>query len=387
MANPPFPGRTPALRVLDASVAAAPLLQGRVLLHENARFVPQMRAPLDDDLGGIVMTGERAGERAYQLRASGYGGTLLIDTAAYKTHTATAEEPFLLDSDDLFGTVDTVLELQKARGASAALTPTGYIPPGASKVLKTVVRQAQLIKRADTVISLPLSTVWLTDEYISQLVAACERIPHPKAITLFRQFDPMEQSKAVPANLRRLVAAQPDIALLRSDLAALDAFVHGALFSGIGADSTSRHSIPPGEVALVSGKKNGGGPSYPYVLMPSLMSFKGTQSLAQIYANDPPATCDCDVCKGRGLDRFNDPGKEARRESEDHNISTWSDWVLQIVARKPGLDRKTWWRDKCASAVVQCALENQRLGLSASSRAGFSVPDPVQAWATLPLAP
>ncbi|QLE76337.1 hypothetical protein FGW37_26020 [Streptomyces rectiverticillatus] len=386
MANPPLPGRTPALRVLDASVPATPLLQGRVLLHENARFVPQMRAPLDDDLGGIVMTGEKAGERAYQLRASGYDGAMLIDTTAYKTHTATAEEPFFLDSGDLFGTVDTVLQLQKARGASAALTPTGYIPPGASKVLETVIRQAQLIERADTVISLPLSTVWLTDEYISQLIAGCERIPHPKAITLFRQFNPMEQSKTVPANLRRLVAARPDIALLRSDLAALDAFVHGALFSGIGADSTSRHSIPPGEVTLVSNKKNPG-PIYPYVLMPSLMTFKGTRSLARIYANDPPATCDCGVCEGRGLDRFNDPGREARRESENHNISTWSDWMLQSVARKPGLDRKTWWRDKCTAAVAQCALENQRLGLSANSKAGFSVPDHLRAWATLPLNP
>jgi hypothetical protein len=61
MANSPFPGRTPALRVLDASVPATPLLQGRVLLHENARFVPQMRTPLDDDLGGVVMSGEKAG--------------------------------------------------------------------------------------------------------------------------------------------------------------------------------------------------------------------------------------------------------------------------------------------------------------------------------------
>ncbi|MFD3373729.1 MULTISPECIES: hypothetical protein [unclassified Streptomyces] len=386
MANPSFPGRTPALRILDASVPATPLLQGRVLLHENARLIPKMRSPLNDDLGGVVTTGEKAGERAFQLRASGYEGALLIDTAAYKTHTATEDEPFLLDGNELFATVDTSLALQKARGASAALTPTGYIPPGASKVLKAVMREAQRIKRADTVVNLPVNTVWLTDQYVDQLIAVCKRIPHPKTLTLFRQFDPMEQDKNVPANLRRVLRELPDIALLRSDLAALDALVHGALFSGIGADSARRHSIPPGEQALI-GSRNGGGPQYPSVLMPSMMCFKTAKSLDHLYANDPPATCSCDVCDGRGLDRFYDTGSEARRESEDHNISTWSAWVIEIADRKPGLERKTWWRDRCATAVDQYAIENRRLGLSANAKAGFEVPPPLRAWATLPVEP
>jgi hypothetical protein len=386
MANSPFPGRTPALRILDASVPATPLLQGRVLLHENARFIPEMRSPLNGDLGGIVMTGEKAGERAYHLRASGYDGPLLIDTAAYSTHTATENGPFLLDGNELFATVNTALELQKARGASAALTPTGYIPPGASRALKAVMRHSQRIERADTIVNLPLNTAWLTDEYVGQLIAACERIPHPKALTLFRQFDPMHQAKSVPANLRRVVSELPDVALLRSDLAALDAFAHGALFSGIGADSARRHSIPPGEPAQVS-KPNQGGPQYPAVLLPTLMCFKGAKSLDHIYMNDQPMTCTCDVCDGRGLDRFYDASGEVRRESENHNISSWSTWVIEIADRKPGLERKTWWRDRCATAVDHYALENQRLGLSANARAGFQVPPPLQAWATLPVTP
>ncbi|MFI2264456.1 hypothetical protein [Streptomyces tubercidicus] len=86
-------------------------------------------------------------------------------------------------------------------------------------------------------------------------------------------------AKALPANLRRLVAAHPDIALPRSDLAALDVIVHGALFSGIGADSANRHSIPPGEVAVVGEKKDSGA-TYPNVLLPSLMSLKGTRAPA-----------------------------------------------------------------------------------------------------------
>ncbi|MFD8736581.1 hypothetical protein ACFV06_16940 [Streptomyces sp. NPDC059618] len=384
MANPPSPGRTPAPRILDASVPAAPLLQDRVLLHENARFVPQMRSQLDDDLGGVVTTGEKAGERAYQLRELGYNGALLIDTEAYKTHTATEDAPFLLDESELFSTVDASLELQKARSASAALTPTGYIPPGASRVLKAVMKQAQRIERADTVVSLPISTVWLTDEYVDQLIGVCRRIPHLKALTLVRQFDPMEQAKNVPANLRRITSELADLGLLRSDLAALDALAYGAVFAGIGADSARRHSTPPDEVTLVS-DQNHGGPAYPSVLMPSLMCFKGARSLDRLYANDPPMTCNCGICDGRGLDRFFDPGGEARRESEDHNISTWSAWVIELLARKAGLERKTWWRDRCAAAVDQYALENQRLGLSANATAGFRVPDPLRSWATLPI--
>lgn len=387
MSNAPSPKRRqPAVKILDHTVAATPLLQGRVLLHENARNIPRFRHALDDDLSGVVMTGPQADERAFQLRtAAGYEGIMLIDSAPYTTYTATAEEPFMAPPDELFASVDDSLSFQKARGASAALTPTGYIPPANSGALEAVRREANRIERADTVISLPIDVTWLGREHIGELIAVCAQIHHPKAVILFRQFDPLEEAEDVPANLRRLFTEVAHMSLLRTDLAALDVMAHGALCAGIGVQSSLRHAIPPGRKPRTG--KRGGGPTYPKVLMPQLMCFKGAESLANLYANVDPATCACEECDGRGLDRFFLPDGETRREADNHTVLTWSDWVSEMAGHPAGVRRKTWWRDKCAAAVRRCELENQRIGLPPRSRSGFLAPAPLKAWATLPVVP
>ncbi|MFZ3493736.1 hypothetical protein ACODT5_11020 [Streptomyces sp. 5.8] len=386
MSNTPSPRRRPpALKTLDHTVAAVPRLQGRVLLHENAINLPRPRHALDDDFSGVVMTGAKADERAFHLRSTaGYEGTLLIDSAPYTTYVATADEPFMVPTDELFASVDTSLAFQKVRGASAALTPTGYIPPADSKTLKAVMREANKIERADTVVTLPINVTWLNRENIGQLIAVCTKIRHPKAIILCGQFDPLEQAKGIPANLRRLVTEVAHMSLLRTDLAALDAIAHGAFCAGVGVQSSLRHAIPPGEKAQV-GKP--GGPVYPNVLMPELMCFKGSESLAKLYSNVDPATCSCEQCDGRGLDRFLLPDGETRREADNHTVLTWSDWVTEMAGYQPGTPRKSWWRDKCAAAIDRYALENQRIGLGASPRSGFQAPSPLKAWATLPVTP
>jgi hypothetical protein len=89
------------------------------------------------------------------------------------------------------------------------------------------------------------------------------------------------------------------------------------------------------------------------------------------------------VCDGRGLDRFYRPDGVTRRESEDHNLLTWTPWAAELMAVPAGERRKAWWRDKCAAALERYPLENQRLGLSAGSSAGFVPPAPLKAWATL----
>lgn len=46
MSNAPDPRRRPpAVKTLDHTVAAVPLLQGRVLLHEHAQYTPDLARP------------------------------------------------------------------------------------------------------------------------------------------------------------------------------------------------------------------------------------------------------------------------------------------------------------------------------------------------------
>jgi len=326
------------------------------------------------------MTGNTAEGRAFRLRTeAAFTGSMLIDSAPYKKYTATAEQPFLLPSDDMFAAVGTSLAFQKARGASAALTPTGYIAPGDSKALKAVIREASFIERADTIVGLPIDVTWLSNDRVPQLIAACKRISQPKALVLIAQFDPLKQTKELPGNLRRVMCEVENMMLLRTDLAAFDAMAYGALCAGIGVSSTVRHSVAPGEKAAV----NKPGPTYPSVLMPELMRFTGAEALSNRYANADAPPCYCGVCNGRGINRFFRADGETRLEAEDHNVLVWSAWIEEMASTTPGLQRKTWWRDKCAAAVDNYALENQRLGLS--PKKGFQIPPPLKAWATLPV--
>lgn len=380
MIDPTIPGpRLPEAPAVGARPTTAQLLAGRVLYQENARFLPRLRDCVDAKLSGVVMTGKKADERAFQLRDAGYRGVLLIDSAAYMTHTATPDEPFLLPQDSLFDDMDNCLAFQRRRGATAALTPTGYIPAAASKTLKAVMRAAGQIERDDVVVVLPVDIAWLNSEHITQFIAACRRIRQPKAVILTRQFDPLEAFTEAPANLRRLVSEVEHIALLRTDLAALDAMAYGALFAGIGANSSIRHAVPARERPQTA--KTGGGPQYPSVLLPDLMRFSGTQALANRYANADPPKCDCEMCQGRGLDRFNSPGELARTESEAHNAYTWGAWVNKLAACESATERRQWWRDRCVQALGCYELENLRI----EQPHAFKPPKPLTAWATLPI--
>lgn len=380
MIDPPLPG-CPAAQphAVGAHPTAAHLLSGRVLYQENARYRARVRRSVDPYLSGVVLTGKNADDRANHLREADYDGVLLIDSAPYMTHTATPDEPFLLPHDTLFPSLEECLDFQRARGADAALTPTGYIPAASSKALKAIMRAAERIERDDTVVVLPIDIAWLNAEHIKQLIAACNKIRHPKAVILTGQFDPLEAFGQAPANLRRLVSEADQVALLRTDLAALDAMAHGALFAGVGADTSIRHAVPVGERAKTA--KPGGGPTYPTVLLPELMRFCGTQALANRYANTDPIRCDCPACQGRGLDRFNSPDGETRIESEEHNAYVWGAWVNKMAAVTPGRERRRWWRDRCAQTLDRYELENVRI----EQPRAFVPPKPLRAWATLPI--
>ena len=381
MSNAPDPRRRPpAVKTLDHTVAAVPLLQGRVLLHEHAQYTPRPRPALDDGLSSMVMTGANADARAFQLRADvGYQGTLLIHSAVYTTYTATAEEPFMAPSRRTVRRRGHLAELPEGSRGNRSTDTHRLHTAGELPCPQSGNAGSQPDQRADTLVSLPIDVTWLSRENIGQLIAVCARIRHPKAVILFRQFDPLGQTKDIPANLRRLFTEVEHMSLLRTDLAALDVMAHGALCAGIGVQSSLRHAIPPDEKAQIG--KRGGGPTYPHILMPRLMCFKGAEFLSKVYGNADLATCDCEECDGRSLDSFYLSDGETRREAENHNIHTWGAWVNDVAGYRAGSERKTWWRNKCAAAVDRYALENQRIGVGAvqvrvpSTRAAQSMGD------------
>lgn len=356
---------------------AAGAVAERVLLLDRPRFVRHVPDCLDPDHGGLVLCGDGAADRTLELTAGGYGGVLLEDTAAYERQVATAKAPFALPEGDLlFGNdLDSVLQAQLDRGATAALTPTRYVPAGASDALKAIADTAQRLDRDDVIVTLPVSIAWLRPGARAQLLSVIRDIPHPVALALGAQYDPLTAFAAAPEQLRNLLQEVPGVGLWRTDLAGFDALAHGGSFAAIGAGGSVRHLVPA-EERPESSKPF---PHYPSVLVPELLRFSTADFLAEAYAGVTPPRCQCRRCDGRFLDFFSRTGA-TRAAAHAHNAATWNGWLRDLFGhRRPG-DRQAWWRARCRAAVDAHLTENVRI----RQPGRFKPPAALRKWASLP---
>jgi hypothetical protein len=319
----PFPRQehsTPAREAAREAGTAAQKMAQRVLLLDRPRYVDAAPPYLDPDHGGLVLCGKKAGGRARELRGAGYTSILVIDQAAYETEAATGDEPFALPEGRLFGGhLGDVLHQQLDCGADVAVTPTRYVRPGDADALKAVMRAAQAIERSDVIVTVPVAITWLRDESLRQLMAVLKLIPHPKALILGGQYDPLDAFASAPKNLRSLAQEVADLGLWRTDLAAFDCIAYGGLVAAIGAGGSLRHLIPEDEEPQSSSFP---GTHLPSVLIPDLLRFSKADWLATKYANTPPPRCPCAVCDGSLLDRFNRADGETRAAVHAHNAAT-----------------------------------------------------------------
>jgi hypothetical protein len=368
----------PAGRTAREPSTAAQTVAERVLLLDRPKYVHAVPTHLDSDHGGLVLCGKDAGGRARQLRRAGYDSILVIDQAAYENEPATADEPFALPGGQLFGGhLDDVLQQQLDCGADVAMTPTRYVHAGDADALKGVMRAAQAIKRSDVIVTMPVAITWLRDESLQQLRAVLKRIPQPKALILGGQYDPLDM-RNTPKNLRCLAQEVADLGLWRTDLAAFDCIAYGGLFAAIGAGGSLRHLIPEDEEPQSSSFP---GAHLPSVLVPDLLSFSRADSLARRYANTPPPRCPCPVCDGRFLDRFNRRDGETRAVAHAHNAATWNSWLPDLFDHQSLGDRQVWWKNRCTAALDAHEAENARI----QQPKAFKPPQPLKAWATLPV--
>jgi hypothetical protein len=165
----------------DASGVAAAAVAQRILLLDRPVYVRTPPEYLDPKHCGLVLCGNNAGRGVVWLRQDGYDSLLLEDPGAYEKQAATAEEPFALPQGRLFGNnLDSVLQEQRDRGATVAITPTRYIHAGDADALKGLMRTAQIIERSDVIVSVPIDLAWLRTESLGQLIAVLQRIPHQK---------------------------------------------------------------------------------------------------------------------------------------------------------------------------------------------------------------
>ncbi|MFF7727178.1 hypothetical protein [Streptomyces sp. NPDC008001] len=222
-----------------------------MLLQAGVSRVGYIRAQLDPVRSGLVVSGPGAAVKARKLREEGFTGPLLADPAVYTVAAASEDDPFPDVSEGQLAFGDPLrlsVEEQVGRaGATAAMTPTGYLHAEASDALKAAVHRVLALEDPHVFFSVPVDVAWLRDDAVEQLIAWLNVVPNPKAVMLGGQMDPLAGFSQAVGNLKRLLAEVPGTALLRADLAAFGALAQGAAFTAFGATSSVRHIVPPGQ--------------------------------------------------------------------------------------------------------------------------------------------
>jgi hypothetical protein len=342
---------------LTTSATAA--VAGRIFLLDNPKFIHQVPPFLAADRSGMVLCGKGSNAKVDAISRQSTN-PLFSDPAAYN-QVATTDEPFALPKCDgaLFGSdLNAILQGQRQCHATAAITPSRYVQAGDSAAFKALVRHARAIERDDVIIAVPVALPWLTQkQYLPQLIAGLQRIPHPKAIMLGAQKNPFDVAAAT-TNFRHLLAETTNVGLWRTDVpSAFDCLAHGGTFAAIGAGGSLRHLIPADE------KPDAHNPMAhtPAVLLPSMLRYTRGRIIAQKYANTPAPRCDCPVCDGASLDRFDSLSGEVRAIAHAHNAAVWTGWLSDLFNHTTDTARQQWWRGFCRAAVDAHEQENARL--------------------------
>lgn len=358
-------------------------LQGRMLLQAGVSRVGYIREQLDPVRSGLVVSGAGAAAKVRKLREEGFTGPLLADPAVYTVAAASEDDPFpdvsqgqLAFGDPLQLSIEE--QVGHRAGATAAMTPTGYLHAEDSDALKAAVHQVLKLEDPRVFFSVPVDVAWLRDDAVGQLIAWLNVVPNPKAVMLGGQMDPLAGFSQAVGNLKRLLAEVPGTALLRADLAAFGALAHGAAFTAFGATSSVRHIVPPGQAA----KRSPGGPNSPSVLLPELMDFFLGETLAKRFAAGLAPVCRCAACDGLVLDTF--VSNHWQVSAAAHNAAVLMEWLRSMDAVEPA-GRPGWWQQRCRRAVDRYPVLNAELdhpGFSA-----FKVPQQLLQWAQTPVGP
>jgi hypothetical protein len=361
---------------------ASALLADRIFLLDSPRFTRQVPHFLAPGRSGLVLSGDGAHTRIGQIWRQA-GAPLLINPARYANQVATASEPFALGNEGMLVDVDldTLLTGQRQCHAAAAITPSRYVQAGDSAAFKALVHGAQAIGRDDVIVAVPVALPWLTQQqYLQQLIAGLQRIPHPKAVMFGRQKNqnnPFDAPSAIP-NFRRLLAETTGVGLWHADVpAAFDCLAHGGTFAAVGAGGSLRHLVPPGQKRNSSKPR----PHTPAVLLPAMLRYSKGRFIANKYANTPAPNCSCVVCAGATLNRFDSLLGEVRANAHEHNAAVWTSWLPDLFGHPEGAARQLWWRGFCQAAVDAHEQENARL----RQKDAFKPPPALKKLASLPL--
>lgn len=318
---------------------------------------------------GLVMRANNARLVRRLRREHGYNGAVLLDPACY----AVKPEDRRAFADRLVSHEDYWLDQQREHHVAAYLSPSRYVRAGNVKQLRRVLdagrefcaaaKQGASPAVAFTVVA--ADRRWLSD-LAPTFVAVLGRAETPIALILADRQDPLG-TRASVEGLVRVLASHPQVALLRTDVAAFGALAHGAVAAAIGSIPTLRHLVPPSSPGYAPIRDNTA-----RVLVGPLLQYIAGSTLAEYKQDGGLLDCDCEACRGASLRRFED--EDLTIEAQRHNVVTWR--RVADVLRAQALQRRSaTWAAMCRSALVM----SERL----EEQTGYPVDQPMslRAWA------
>jgi len=352
---------------------AREMLNGRVLTVINCEAALDLASFLEDDVDGLVLTGEARNATMRRLRSIYPDMVVMVESSSHHDHFATAAEPFHLPGDEhsLFGvpTLEEAVHDQRSAKAAIVVLPAGYIRAGDARALRAVVAGANGVDGDDILVPLYLDKAWLADRYISQLMAAVDESRHPLAFAFGASKNPLD-SKAKLELHARLLAHGAGSVSWRTDYAGLAAFAHGALGAAIGAIPSQRRVTAPDD----KGQAHRPDDPTPYAIIPGLMHHMKTGAMKyERYVSSDAPDCLCLECDGRRISRFTASQADARA-CERHNLEMYRADVRDLLAATRGA-RPGVWKQKAQDALLAHEATAAATGMP------FSAGVQVEAWA------
>ncbi len=352
-----------------ARPTAREILSGRVLTISGCDGAEAMSHHLSTDYEGLVITGADRHAKMRRLRSIHADLVLMAEPDSHAHHEATPDSLWFLPTEDdgllPAPALDEVLDAQRTSGASVITLPSGFIDVGDTETLRAIVDAANAIPDADVALPLYLATGWLRPEHRAFLVAVIALSVHPVLVSFGSSRNPLDSNRKLA--LHRDILATTGAFAWRTDLAGLEALVHGALGAAIGAGPGTRRFTPPKH----SGKARRPDDPTPYVLIPGHMHWMKTHAMQEeLYVGVAAPTCSCRECHGQHIDRFSDKQKDAAAR---HNHAMIDTYVQEIRSAAPN-ERPAIWHSRVRDAVVAHEATAALVGRP------WNAPDDISAW-------
>lgn len=359
-------------RLSPLSTAAATALQGRVLMLVSSNAFDAMKH-IDTKYSGIVITGAKALDTVRVLKRHHPQMVVAVEPTSITKYIATASHPFdVAEGDGMLIplTLGEVLAAQARAGATVTVTPTGYIAPGESQALKAAIELGNKETRDDMVLLLPVHHLWLSKNWLTQLIAVARLSIHPVALIVVDSYqDPLSNDGAVEG-YRTFFRQVPGAIAWRTDLAGFDALAHGAIAASIGFLPSIRRGFEPNKGSNSSDPNN----KSPHLLIPKMLRYTRSSVMReQWFASSEPIYCSCIICSNRALDSYT-TSDEDRLQAHLHNLVALMQ-MRRDLGVLTGESIYEWWRE----LVIQALVEHETLSAKISVKIG--VPEALKSWA------